>query len=571
MNQPFSPEPHSFLESSAPHGWPELSATTLLSAEHFIQMGNRHYHSFLLRGQKIDLERAANHFKEALAMHPAMAEAHVKLASVLWELESISLELAIDYCDTGIRLNPAYREGYLYKGYFLCRADRHDEAVLEFQRAITAVGPASGAAKAHLALGRVRIQQANAAGELSATQRMALTLSGLQQFAWGCCLLPLDQSVRKTLKNALFTDMQVFSLIGGARLMKAVGLRFGARAIYRWANHHLPEEAIFSHLLGDLYMETDDIEPAIQSYNQAKSLEPGNALLLKKLGQAYYRNQDADNAVKNLEQVVDTTQSDFDTLYALGRIHSDQSEYLRSLYYFKELLAQDTENPYLHSNVAYLLFKMEDYDGAVVAYQDAIRYGKDPIWTATVAQTLGTIYYQIQQDLEAAARVFGLAYQLDPTDLECLSMLGDIYTEQGNFETAIEVYQHILRFDPRNAECYNYMGYLLWQMDKNDDAIEAYRTAIELSGDNPIAYNNLGVIYLDEKCRPDSAQTMFEQALVCKPDYTLARFNVGRTLEALGKTADAAKSYSMAMRLNEINQELDMEEIKERLDNLFQV
>ena len=150
-------------------------------------------------------------------------------------------------------------------------------------------------------------------------------------------------------------------------------------------------------------------------------------------------------------------------------------------------------------------------------------------------------------------------------------MLGDIYTEQGNFEQAIETYNYILSVEPDNAECHNYLGYLLWQLDKNDEAVEAYNRAIALNLDNPIAYNNLGVIYLDEKCQLKKALEMFEQAVALKPDYTLARFNVARTLEALGQTAGAAKVYTEALALNAENPELDDAEIQERLENLFQV
>jgi tetratricopeptide (TPR) repeat protein len=571
MNQPFSSGPHhSFSDYYPLSSLPELSASTRISAEHFLKLGNQAYNQYLSRGQQRDLDVAITHLKEALEMDPSLPEAHIKLASAMWDKGSISAVAAIEACNSALRLNANYGEANLFKGYFLRREGKLDEATFEFRLAIAKVGHA-GSAKARMALGRVMIQQANLSLESSALQRVTQMLAGVTQFAWGCCLLPMDQSVYRVLRSALWTDLKVFGLIGAARLMKTLGLRVGARGIYRWANRHLPEESIFFHHLGDLYLESDDVEPAILAYKQANALEPDNPLLHKKLGHAYHQCQDAANAAKNLEKVVDTEISDFDTLYTLGRIYSDESNYMRALYYFKGLLTQEPENPYLHSNVAYLLFKMEDYDGAIAEYQDAIRHGKDPIWTATVAQTLGTIYYQVRQDLEAAARVFGLAYQLDPTDLDCLSMLGDIYTEQCNYETAVEVYQHILSMQPDNAECYNYLGYLLWQLDKNDEAIEAYNKAIALSGDNAIAYNNLGVIYLDEKCQLSNALNMFNRALACKPDYTLARFNVGRALEAMGKTAEAAKSYTAAMSMNEENQELSMDEIRERLDNMFQV
>jgi tetratricopeptide (TPR) repeat protein len=570
MNQPF-PESQSSSYLYPLSKLPELSPTQQISAEYFLSLGNRHYNNYLSRAQKRDLDLAITHYKEALDMNPAIAEVHVKLASALWDRGMIPLETAIEFCDNGLRLNPDYSDAHLFKGYFLRRAGQLEEAVNQFQLAIQKIGRRRQSSKARLALGRALLQRANRADGLPALGRMLMGIRGLKELTVGCCLLPLDRPTFSVLQGAFFTDMQVISLVGMGRFAKSFGLCGVTGSIYEWAGNHMPQEAIFFHLLGDLHVEKDNLDAAIHYYDRARELEPENPVLHKKLGHVYNECKDTVNAAKSLEKVVAAEAADFDTYYALAQIYSDQANYMRALYYFKELLVQSPDNPYLHSNIAYILFKMEDYDGAIQEYQNAVKFGKDPIWTATVAQTLGTIYYQVKQDLEAAARIFRMACQLDPSDLECLSMLGDIYTEQGNFEAAIETYRYIISVEPDNAECYNYLGYLLWQLDKNDEAIESYNKAIELNGDNPIAYNNLGVIYLDEKCQLELALDMFQRALFQKPDYTLACFNVARSLEAMGRTAEAAKGYSHALTLNAHNPELSNEEISERLEHLFQV
>lgn len=569
MNQRFS-------ESQSPYylyplsSLPELSSSKQISAEHFLTLGNKHYNNYLARAQKRDLDLAITHYQEAFDLNPSMPEVHVKLASALWDKGAIALDTAIEYCDTALHLAATYSDAYLFKGYFLRRAGQLEEANIQFRLAIQHIGK-HGAAKPRMALGRVLIQQANLSYELSGVKRACMAVEGLRQFALGCCLLPLDRSAFQLLQSAFVTDFKVFGLVGAGKVLKSVGLKGLASAVYTWAGRQMPQEPIFFHMLGDLNTEKDNLDGALYYYNRACELDAENPVLHKKLGHVYNECKDSDNAAKSLEKVIEAEAADFDTYYTLAQIYSDKSEYMRALYYFKELLSQSPENPYLHSNVAYVLFRLEDYDGAIQEYQEAIKYGKDSIWTATVAQTLGTIYYQVKQDMEAAARLFRLACQLNPDDLECLSMLGDIYTEQGNFEQAIEAYRYILSVDPENAECYNYLGYLLWQLDKNDDAVEAYNRAIGLNLDNPIAYNNLGVIYLDEKCQPQKALEMFSQAVSLKPDYTLACFNVARSLEALGHTAEAAKGYSEALTLNAENPELSNEEISERLENLFQV
>lgn len=568
MSQPH-PEfkPQLFSLSSLP----ELSSTRQVSAEHFLTLGNRHYNDYLARTMKRDLDMAISSYRQALDMNPGLPEAHVKLASALWERGVISLELALEYCDTGLLLNPDFSEAHLFKGYFLRRSGRLDEALHHFRQAIATKEAGQSSAKARMALGQTMLQKARFAYELPQKHRFSLVGQGVRHFLVGCLQLPSDKNAFRLMRNALCADLQIFSLLGLGRFLKSVGLKGASGQLYKWSARLMPGEPIFHHLLGDLHVERDNLDGALYCYTRAQELDPDNTLIHKKLGHTYHECKDSANAARSLEKVVEADAADYETLYTLAQVYSDQAEYMRALYYYKELLNQDVENAYIHSNMAYVLFKLGDYDGAIQEYQTAVKLGKDPVWTATVAQTLGTIYYQVKQDLEAAARMFQMAAQLDPGDMDCLSMLGDVYTEQGNFEAAIKTYRYILGVEPDNAECHNYLGYLLWQMDKNDEAIDSYNQALALNPENPIAYNNLGVIYLDEKCQLQTALQMFSKAFEQKPDYTLACFNIARTREALGQTADAAKGYAQALALNTENQELSDLEIQERLDNLFQV
>ena len=564
MNQP---QPYESNYSLQPYRQ-EPSQNKQISADYFLKLGNRHYNNYLTRSLVRDLDQAIAHYKQAVEMNPILGEAYVKLASAQWDKGTLSIDHAIDYCKTALALNANNGEAYLFLGYFLRQAGRLEEAIQAFN---TAIEKTSGSpAKARMALGRVKIQKANLAFELGLPQRIGMIGGGVIDFVTGCLQIPGDRQTYQILKGALLTDASIFALLGAGRTLKNFGLKTAATGLYDWASKHMPQEPIFFHLLGDIHAEGHKMDAAIYYYNRTQELEPDNMSIHKKLGQAYNHCNDSANAARSLEKVVQAEAHDFDTLYSLAQIYSERGEYMRALYYYKELVNLAPDNPYIRSNMAYVLFKLEDFDGAVQEYQGAVNFGTDAVWTGTVAQTLGTIYYQIKQDNDAAVGMFQLAFQLDPTNLDCLTMLGDIYTEQGNFEAAISAYRQIIAREPDNADCYNYLGYLLWQLDKNDEAIIAYQKAIDLQPDNPIAYNNMGVIYLDEKCQLPRALEMFSKAYDLKDDYTLACFNVGRAYEAMGKTADAAKTYSNALEMNVDNSEITSDEILERLERLFE-
>jgi tetratricopeptide (TPR) repeat protein len=563
---PFDP----YGEGSPLHPLETGEALQLASAESCLQRGNRHYLAYLSRHCRKALTQAVEQYRQALELNPALAEAYLKLGVALWEQGGLSVDAALDYCDMALRLEPDYGEAYLRKGMLLRQAGRLEEAVTSLR--LAGGKPQEHPAQVRLALGGLLWRQAlGIDSTLSPGGRIQAALGGLLEWVSGCCLLPGDRTACRVLWTTLGSDASVLGLTLLGRLLKSLGLRAPVVSLYEWASQWMPHEAIFSHRLGDLRREQGDLDGAIRCYQQAHEQEPGNALLHKKLGVAYHHRNEPTSAIQNLEKAVESDDADFETRYSLAQLYAQQGDYMRALYHYKDLLREAPQNPYLHSNMAYVLFRLEDYEGAIRAYRAAVEAGEDPLWTSTVAQTLGTLYYQVRHDAESAERMLQMAYRLDSGNLECLTLLGDIYTEQGRYEDATHLYRHLLDAEPDNADCHNYMGYLLWQLDRNEEAIGFYRRAIELDADNPIAYNNLGVIFLDEKCAPDTALSLFEQAVTLKSDYTLARFNVARSLEALGKTARAAKSYADTLEWNRRNPELNETEIQERLARLFEV
>ena len=66
-----------------------------------------------------------------------------------------------------------------------------------------------------------------------------------------------------------------------------------------------------------------------------------------------------------------------------------------------------------------------------------------------------------------------------------------------------------------------------------------------------------------------NALIIFVQAIKSKPTYALAHYNKARAIVIRGDYIEAARYYQIALDLNKITNEMDPEEIKNRLDNLF--
>ncbi|MBX2860375.1 MAG: tetratricopeptide repeat protein [Vampirovibrio sp.] len=547
---------------------PGTAAARKNALEHLSQ-GNNLYNNFLSRSKSKDLDSAISHFRQALELDPNLAEGYVRLASALWDKGEINIEAALQYCQTAIHINPASPDGHLLMGYFLRKAGQLDQAMIYFETAILKAPFQSS--KARIALGSTLIHQSANNEQKPAIARAWDTGRGLLQFGLGLMLLPMDQKTSRLIQHALTLDVSIYGVLFAGHGLKFLRLNRLNKKLIQLACTRMPDEPVFFHVLGDQETQGKNPDAAVYYYTRAVELDTINPSLYRKLYGAYIACQDKPNATRCLEKLVEYDPHDADTLYRLGQLHSEEKNYIRALYYYKECLRLSPENPYVHSNLAYIMCKLEDYDGAIEEYHQAIAFSHDPLWTSTVAQTLGTLYYQIRQDYPMATDLFRTACQLDPENLDSWVTLADLYFHLGNLEQSLQIYEQILQKESGNAECYNYMGYLLWQMGRNEDATQAYQEAIQLDPTSHIAYNNLGVIYLDEWGDVEEALTLFEKAIALKSDYTLACFNVGRCLELIGERTDAAKTYSRAKDLNMLNPELTEEEIEDRISELFQL
>lgn len=540
------------------------------AALHSLKLGNQHYHHYLLRSNMRELDNAIGFYRHAIELKPDLCEGYVRLAAALWDKGAISAERALVLCDAALSVNSKSSEAALYAGIFHLHQEDFPKAIQFLKRAISHAPWKSG--RARVILGTYTLKQAYSQknSPSGAVQHaLRLFLQGILQVSFGIMLSLTDFRSYHYIRSLFYHDWTIYTTLWFGKALHTIGLTKSALCLYQHAGENTPNEPIFFEKSGDLAARTSNFDSAIYFYIRALELVPNSLPVRKKLAACYLECADLENAVLQLECVASESPADFDTLYQLAQTYTDLQLFIKALYYFKEAHILQPKNPYVFSNMAFVLFRMEDYDGAIVEYRRAIEFGKDPVWRSTIAQTLATLYQQVKKNYNQAIHLFHTAYELDPTNIEALTMEAELYFEQGRLQNALDLYREIVRLEPDNPGCWNYLGYLLWQLDCNEEAIDAYETAIRLEPNNPIAYNNLGVIYLDEQHNYRQAHVMFEKALNLKLDYTLACFNLGRAEEAMGNLSAAAPYYSRSLTLNSQNPELSDEEIVTHLHRLF--
>ena len=69
--------------------------------------------------------------------------------------------------------------------------------------------------------------------------------------------------------------------------------------------------------------------------------------------------------------------------------------------------------------------------------------------------------------------------------------------------------------------------------------------------------------------RVKEAIDMFKKAVEYNPNYALAHFNLARSIAITGEKIEAAKLYQIAQDVNKITNEIDPQDITDKINALF--
>lgn len=537
-----------------------------LMAQNHLEEARRFHESYLIKGNRTDLDSAVDSYIDAIKFNPNIAEAYYRLATLLWDKGEINLSSAIEQCKSAISLSPSNSNARIYAGYFLEMAKQYDEAEKEFKEAIK-LNPLKSA-RSRLSLASMYIDKMH-----DTHINVKDFSSSLYYMLSGSLSIALDYpSVRMLYKNLSKNLSVMFYDVLGNILEKTKNYSMAVKA-YDIAANSTGRNEVYYQKIGDINVKEEAVQTARDSYIKALETNPYNKELLLKvatLTQVYFE-EDSTTAIDCYAKLLELGEDNPNIYYEMGHLYLKKEDFINSINAFKLALEKDEENPFYHNALAYALIRAEQYEEACEHYKFAIDKNPDPEWTAIVCQAIASLYHKVFDDVDTALDFLKTAITLDETNDEIFLELGDIYSDCEDLDSAIKAYCEAIKLNPKNPIAYNKCAMALWQKDYLEEAIIAYHKAIGIDPEYHTAYNNLGVIYLDGIRNLKEAKKLFETAISIKSDYVMAHFNLGRVLEELGQSIEAAKSYQKALEINEIEAELDSTEISDRLYGLFEV
>ena len=477
----------------------------------------------------IDISNSCQYIDEAITEYQRALETYIDSSLIYFKIGQAlfykgDLDKSLNYLNTSLQKNDKYSNAYYIIAQIYAKKARFQEAIDYAKKAIKCSPIRTSSARYLLA----------SLYEVSTYKAGIRKILAKFEYILAILTFPFD-TVSIGYVSKVFANMRFFPALFKAYILVQRQRFEDALEIYLTTVDKAPGFTPLYCLLGDVYLALGRFEDAITEYKMAIWLDTLNIPAYKHLCQAYEEQGDFDSAVEIYERILKITPN----------------------------------LPEVHANLANILYVKGDIKGAISHFQTAVTLNPRKNWTSVVNQTLGFVFQESSNDLDAAISSYQSAYLLTPEDIDVYINLGSAFYDKEDIDNALAVYRNALELDPTNAKIHCNLGFLHWGRGDLDEAVNEYELALKYDPNYDIAYNNLGVINLDDLGRVAKASELFRKSIECNPNYALAHFNLARATSITGDKIEAAKLFQIAQDVNNVTNEMDPQEITDKINELF--
>ncbi|KAJ6883911.1 hypothetical protein NC652_031005 [Populus alba x Populus x berolinensis] len=462
--------------------------------------------------------------EEALRLEPRFAECYGNMANA-WK-EKGDIDLAIRYYLVSIELRPNFADAWSNLASAYMRKGRLNEASQCCRQAL-ALNP--HLVDAHSNLGNLmKAQGLVQEDEVIVSMYMFVYCASLSFPAklliiiipvWNCVLI--------------HSSIQISSCYQQDRAQMMVDLV--AYSCYLEALRIQPTFAIAWSNLAGLFMESGDLNRALQYYKEAVKLKPKFPDAYLNLGNVYKALRMPQEAIVCYQQAVQARPNYAMAFGNLASTYYERGQLDLAILHYKQAIACDQRFLEAYNNLGNALKDVGRVDEAIQCYNQCLSLQPNHPQALT---NLGNIY--MEWNMSAAAASCYKATLAVTTGLSApFSNLAVIYKQQGNYSDAISCYNEVLRIEPLAADGLVNRGNTYKEIGRVSEAIQDYINAITIRPNMAEAHANLASAYKDSG-HVEAAIKSYRQALLSA--NRLSRSNMQPTtyfavLSAAGRIA----------------------------------
>ena len=305
-----------------------------------------------------------------------------------------------------------------------------------------------------------------------------------------------------------------------------------------------PDSHIGWFAKGNIEINQNQYDEAINSYTKAKELCPDFDRAYANCGIAYYYKGNLDKAIAEYTEAIRLEPNDAVVYTNRAIAYYDKGDYNVAIIDCNKALNINPQWVSAYHTRGNAYHAKKDMNKAIADYDEAIRI--NPKDTKTYNNRGGV--YRERNEFDKAIADYSQAIKLDPKYTKAYNNRGNAYCEKGELDKAIADHTEAIRLSPKYADAYNNRGNAYKKKGELDRAITDYNEAIRLDPKYPYAYCNRGGIYYARR-EFDIAISNYDEAIRLDPKYTDAYYNRGIIYHDKGEFNKAIADYDEAVKL----------------------
>ncbi|MDE6003949.1 MAG: tetratricopeptide repeat protein [Oscillospiraceae bacterium] len=327
----------------------------------------------------------------------------------------------------------------------------------------------------------------------------------------------------------------------------------------------------------DIYLAMQDTVKAFDDLARGLKIKPDNTNLLESRAQIYYEQGNFDLSDADYREMIKIDPSEIMGYMGIGRNENAREHWDEAIAMFDKVINLSPEYSKVYSFRAESYLNLEKYleainditkslsiDNDAKAHHElfkfpdnqttlimtklkgmAVKNPHDAEWWYYIAQ----VYYDKKQYSEAI-EALKKALEIDAYS-GFIEMISDCYQELGEFSKALEYVNQALQMNPDDLDLISLKADILGEYGDIDGAIAEWSNYIDRSPDFYGGYYRRG-FFEDNSDRTDAALEDYNMAIMLKPDYAYSYLGKGDMLLRKGQIEDALEAYRKVVELDTI-------------------
>ncbi|MDB5388547.1 MAG: tetratricopeptide repeat protein, partial [Planctomycetaceae bacterium] len=394
------------------------------------------------------------------------------------------------------------------------------------------------------------------------------------------------------------------------KIPKAERLK-AAEKIWRRLLIARPKDPLIAIQVADLFRHSEMADAALELYQKAVTLAPGQPQYLEYLGENYHQLKRVDEALATWRKIAAEKNRTAANLARLAEVFSSFGYLKQAIPEIQEACKLDPKDLSLYVKAADLLTKAEQYPAALEALSKAEKLAQNSeeaeliltvqlkvfkleeslaMRTKTLIEDaqrtpptsrkwyLRARYHEAQQQYTEATQAIDAALKLEPQSIPMLASAARIYEHAGDLNSAITLNHRLAIADRRGRGDYlKYIAQLETQLGRTEEALKAGRDLIAAAPGNSENYQFYANLCFRLGKSDEGLQTL-RRAMRLNPNEPTMAIALAEALANLYHTEEAIELYWQAFdkspqlddKLNQIQKLTDLYLQTNHLDKLLE-